>query len=91
MPENSFATLALRAEQDQASHDRAALARDAQHLADTAARYAAAITSGESDAGAAIRIAQAALDLVRLATRLDGRTETSAYLKAIADAQAKEE
>lgn len=41
-------------------HDRATLARDAQHIADQAARYAKKIAEGGKDMGEANRIAQSA-------------------------------
>lgn len=75
----------LRANQRQIDNDRATLARDAKYIADTAARYAESVANGASSAGKAGRIAQYALDLVRLAQRLDTRTEALSYLKAVAE------
>lgn len=64
----------------QAARRREHLARDAQYLADDAARYAASVTKGERDAGGASRLAQAALQIALAATRLDEMAETIAYL-----------
>lgn len=66
-------------------HDRASLARDAQYIADAAARYAKRIAEGGKDMGEANRIAQSALQLACLAARLDARVEALGFVDAIAD------
>lgn len=66
--------------QRQADLRRESLARDAQYLADDAARFAAHIIKGGPYAGDASRLAQAALQIALAAARLDEMAETIAYL-----------
>lgn len=66
-------------------HDRASLARDAQYIADAAARYAKRIAEGGKDMGEANRIAQSALQLACLGERLDARLEAVSLMDAVVD------
>jgi len=65
--------------------DRATIARDAQHIADQAARYAQRVLGGDPAGGEANRIAQAALQLACLAARLDARAEAVDFVDAIVE------
>lgn len=65
--------------------DRATIARNAQDIADAAARYAQRVLEGHPMSGEANRIAQSALQLACLAARLDARAEAATFVDAIAD------
>lgn len=71
-------------------HVRATLAANAKMLAEETARYAARIANDEPDMGEGRRIAQSALELAVRAASLDGMTEVSAYLDAVAGDDTKE-
>jgi len=56
------------------------LARDADRLAQSARQYADDTADGKPESGGAYRLAQAAADLLRQASRLDGMRDIAALI-----------